>query len=94
VADQRTAVVTDLAAIEVRVSEVAAGVHQLSTYLPDMDFSLNQYVVDGDEPLLFHTGMRWMFPMVSAALTALALGSAPFRTLGAMNSRGGVSLYW
>jgi flavorubredoxin len=60
--------VTDVAAIEVRVSEVAAGVHQLSTYLPGMDFSLNQYVVDGDEPLLFHTGMRWMFPSVSAAV--------------------------
>ncbi|MDQ1533214.1 MAG: hypothetical protein QOF28_975, partial [Actinomycetota bacterium] len=59
---------TDIAGIAVRVSEVAAGVHQLSTYLPDMDFSLNQYVVDGDEPLLFHTGMRWMFPSVSAAV--------------------------
>ncbi len=32
-----------------------------------MDFSLNQYLVAGDEPLVFHTGMRGLFPLVSDA---------------------------
>ena len=53
--------------METRVTEVADGIHQLSTYLPEADFGFNQYLVTGDEPLLFHTGMRGFFPMISAA---------------------------
>ena len=30
---------------------------------------INQFLVDGDEPLLFHTGPRRLFPIVSHALT-------------------------
>lgn len=58
-------------ALDVRVTEVADGIFQLTTYLPDMDFSLNQYLVTGDEPLLFHTGMRWMFPDVASAVSTV-----------------------
>jgi len=32
-------------------------------------FTFNQFLVKGDEALLFHTGPRQMFPLVSAALT-------------------------
>ena len=53
--------------METRVTEVGPGIHQLMTYLAEMDFSLNQYLVAGDEPLLFHTGMRGLFPSVSDA---------------------------
>ena len=31
-------------------------------------FTFNQYLLDGDEPLLFHTGPRRMFPLVSEAV--------------------------
>lgn len=55
--------------MEIRVTEIADGVHQLSTYIAEMDFSLNQFLVTGDEPLLFHTGLRGMFPIVSAAVS-------------------------
>ncbi|MEY2470525.1 MAG: hypothetical protein QOF21_3223 [Actinomycetota bacterium] len=58
-------------ALDVRVSEIADGIFQLTTYLPDMNFSLNQFLVTGDEPLLFHTGMRWMFPDVAAAVSTV-----------------------
>ena len=54
--------------METRVTEVADGIHQLTTYMAEMDFSFNQYVVTGDEPLLFHTGPRQLFPLVSAAV--------------------------
>jgi len=53
--------------METRVTEIADGIHQLTTYVEPMDFSFNQYVVTGDEPLLFHTGPRGMFPLVSEA---------------------------
>ncbi len=51
--------------MDIRTTEIAGGVHQLTTYLAEMDFGLNQFLITGDEPLLFHTGMRGMFPLVS-----------------------------
>ena len=42
--------------METRVTEVADGIHQLTTYVAEADFSFNQYLITGDEPLLFHTG--------------------------------------
>ena len=54
--------------METRIAEVADGVHQLTTYVEEMDFSFNQYLITGDEPLLFHTGPRRMFPLVSEAV--------------------------
>ena len=53
--------------METRVTEIADGIHQLTTYVEPMDFSFNQYVVMGEDPLLFHTGPRGMFPLVSEA---------------------------
>ena len=44
--------------METRIAEVGDGIYQLMTYLPEMDFAVNQYLITGDEPLLFHTGMR------------------------------------
>jgi flavorubredoxin len=54
------------------VHEIAAGIYRINTpvELPDGPgwFSFNQYLVDDDEPLLFHTGPRRMFPLVSEAI--------------------------
>ena len=52
-------------------TELAAGIYRLSTCVPDAapgGFTFNQFLVTADEPLLFHTGPRRMFPFVSAAL--------------------------
>ncbi|MCU1454288.1 MAG: hypothetical protein JWN46_2434 [Acidimicrobiales bacterium] len=54
--------------METRVAEVGPDLFQLTTYLSDMDFSFNQYLLTGDEPLLFHTGPRGLFPLVSEAV--------------------------
>src|SRR4051794_41662509 len=54
--------------METRVAEIAHGIHQLTTYVEPMDFSFNQYLITADEPMLFHTGPRQMFPLVSAAV--------------------------
>ena len=57
--------------METRIEEVADGIHQITTYLADIDFALNQYLVLGEEPLLFHTGMRSLFPSIAAAVTTV-----------------------
>lgn len=54
--------------METRVTEVASGVHQLTTAVPDMPVVFNQYLIAGEEPTLFHTGLRSLFPAVSAAV--------------------------
>jgi flavorubredoxin len=51
--------------------EIAAGIYRLSTFVPQIGpsgFTFNQFLLDDDEPLLFHTGHRAMFPSVRAAI--------------------------
>ena len=55
--------------METRVTEIADGIHQLTTHIAEIDFGFNQYLVVGDEPLLFHTGMRQVFPIISGAVS-------------------------
>ncbi|MEU6998250.1 hypothetical protein [Nonomuraea sp. NPDC046570] len=53
------------------VTEIASGVYRLSTYVPDADLAFNQYLVVAEEPLLFHTGLRALFPLVSSAVASV-----------------------
>lgn len=53
------------------IEEIAAGVYRINTPVAigaDNEFSFNQYLVVDDEPLLFHTGQRQLFPVVSEAI--------------------------
>jgi flavorubredoxin len=36
----------------------------IDTYVPEFDLQFNQFLVKDDEPLLYHTGMRAMFPLL------------------------------
>jgi len=60
--------------METQVDEIAERIYRLSTFVPDIGptgFTFNQFLVDADEPLIFHTGPRAMFPAVSAAIASL-----------------------
>ena len=50
------------------VDEIAPDVFRLSLYMPEMNIQFNQFLVRDDEPLLFHTGMRAIFPQVREAV--------------------------
>lgn len=54
------------------VDEIADGIYRISTPVPPETvpggFSFNQYLIDDDEPLLFHTGLRRLFPAVRDAV--------------------------
>ncbi len=52
-------------------TEVADGIFRISTFVPDAGMSFNQILVRADEPLLFHTGMRALFPAVVEAIEAV-----------------------
>jgi flavorubredoxin len=58
--------------MDVRTAEIADGVYRFSTFVPEiappLGFTFNQYLIDAEEPLLFHTGPRGLFPAVSEAV--------------------------
>ncbi len=56
------------------VNEIADGVFRFATWVPDVTpdgFTFNQFLVRADEPLLFHTGPRAMFPLVAEAMATV-----------------------
>jgi flavorubredoxin len=53
------------------IDEINDGIFRISTWVPDVTpvgFTFNQFLLTGDEPLLFHTGPRGMFPLVAEAM--------------------------
>jgi flavorubredoxin len=57
--------------METRIDEIADGVFRLSTFVPDANIMFNQFVVRDDESLVFHTGPRALFPLVSDAVSRI-----------------------
>ena len=52
-----------------RVDEIAPDIFRISTYVADFNLQFNQFLVRDDEPLLFETGMKQMFPLVREAVS-------------------------
>ena len=54
-----------------RISEIDEGIWRLSVFVPEIGppqgFTFNSYVIDGEEPMLFHAGRRDMFALFSEA---------------------------
>lgn len=54
------------------IHEVASGIYRISTPVPPQQmsggFSFNQYLIADEEPVVFHTGPRAMFPLVREAI--------------------------
>jgi len=50
--------------------EIAPGIYRINTpiEIPAGAFNFNQYLVADDEPLLFHTGPRRLYPLVAEAI--------------------------
>lgn len=60
--------------MDTTIDEIAPDVFRLSTFIPEVGptgFAFNQFLVRDAEPMLFHTGMRQLFPLVSDAVSRL-----------------------
>jgi flavorubredoxin len=60
--------------METKTDEIADGIFRLSTLVPEAapgGFTFNQFLIKAEEPLVFHTGPRRMFPLVSAAIARI-----------------------
>ena len=55
-----------------RIDEIGDRIFRLSMFVPDIappaGLTFNHFLILGDEPLLFHCGLRKMFPALSAAV--------------------------
>jgi flavorubredoxin len=67
------------------VTEIGDRIYRLSTFVPEIappaGFVFNQFLIDADEPVLFHCGPRRMFPLISAAV-AKVMPVAKIRWIG------------
>ncbi len=55
------------------IHEIAEGIYRINTPVTVVPggFSFNQYLIVDEEPLLFHTGLRRLFPLVRQAIDAV-----------------------
>jgi flavorubredoxin len=63
------------------ISEIAPEVYRLSLFVPEVNLQFNQFLVKDDEPLLFHTGMRAMFPLFREGVAKI-VNPADLRWIG------------
>jgi flavorubredoxin len=57
--------------METRITEIADRIYHLSTYIPPADLRFNQVLINAEEPLLFHCGMKSVFPLISDAVSRI-----------------------
>ncbi len=55
------------------IDEIAAGIYRISTPVPPgpempPGFTFNQYLIEDDAPLLYHSGLRQLFPLTCQAI--------------------------
>ena len=63
------------------ITEIAPNVHRISILMPEINLQFNHFLIVDDEPLLYHTGMRRMFPGVLEAVKRI-IDPATLRWIG------------
>jgi flavorubredoxin len=66
---------------DMSIKEIAPDTYRISTYIPEANLQFNQFLIKDDEPLLFHTGMRSLFPSIRNAV-AEVIDPATLRWIG------------
>jgi flavorubredoxin len=60
--------------MDTQISEIAEHIYRFSTFVPEIGptgFTFNQYLIDDEQPLLFHTGQRAAFPLLAEAIATI-----------------------
>lgn len=55
----------------IKVSEIAPDVYRISVFVQDFNLQFNHFLIKDEEPMLYHAGMKQMFPMVYEAVSKL-----------------------
>jgi flavorubredoxin len=54
-----------------QIAEIAPDMFRISTFVPEGNLQFNQFLVRDERSLLFHTGMKGLFPLVRDAVASL-----------------------
>ncbi|MET0691926.1 MAG: MBL fold metallo-hydrolase, partial [Candidatus Binatia bacterium] len=54
-----------------QITEIAPDIYRISTFIPEGNLQFNQFLVRDEQPLLYHTGMKGLFPVVRDAVATL-----------------------
>ncbi len=56
-----------------KINEIAPDVYRISVFVPDIQLQFNHFLIKDDEPLLYHAGLKQMFPVLHDGGSALAI---------------------
>lgn len=65
----------------IKTSEIAPDVFRFSVYVPEFNLQFNHFLIKDDEPMLYHTGMKQMFPPLLKAVSRI-LPASQLRWIG------------
>jgi flavorubredoxin len=54
-----------------QITEIAPDIFRICTFVPEANLQFNQFLVRDEQPLLYHTGMKGLFPVVREAVATL-----------------------
>lgn len=57
--------------METHVAEIAPDVYRFATFNPQAGITFCQFLIDAEQPLLFHTGQKWLFPLLRDAVATV-----------------------
>ena len=63
------------------VTEIGPDLYRISIYAPEFDLQFNHFLIHDDEPLLYHAGLKGMFPLLREAV-AKVLEPSRLRWIG------------
>ncbi len=55
----------------VKVSEIAPDVYRISVFVQEFNLQFNHFLINDDEPMLYHAGMKQMFPALLEAVSKI-----------------------
>jgi len=64
-----------------KITEIASDVYRISIYVPEMNLQFNHFLIKDEEPMLYHAGMKQMFPFLLEAISSL-IDPADLRWIG------------
>jgi flavorubredoxin len=54
-----------------QITEISPDIFKITTFIAEVNMQFNQFLIKDEEPLLYHTGMRGLFPTVNKAVAKL-----------------------
>jgi flavorubredoxin len=55
----------------IKVSEISPDVYRISVFVQEINLQFNHFLIKDDEPMLYHAGMRQMFPALLEAVSKI-----------------------